>query len=895
MQILSSKTLITLTLSTFIGVVACSDDDDDTPPANNVVNNNGGGNNNGGSNNNNTAGPNFGTAFVEEDGDAFSIADWFTADDTNNAETANLMLTDPTGTLPNFAPMTGSPLMGAGMTPPVGDGFFDMVDYVGAVGGGSDWTRGWTILDDQTMPGTGVSANLPAEITCANGVCNVPAGTYTADMTWGPDNVFVISVPGDQVANVVIDGGSTLTVLPGTTVRASGRTAIVVAQGAKIMADGTAESPITFTSDNQTRGAWGGIIINGNAPVNCGAPCSGEGSSGDYGGDMADDDSGVLRYVRIRYAGVRITDEDEFNGLALQGVGSATVLDYIELVQPSDDGVEFFGGTVNAKHILIIGAGDDSMDWTFGWAGLVQFVAVQQQRDEANRGIEADNNGGDNTLTPRSQPVISNITLVGAPDAPDGGTGIVLRRGTGATIWNAAVTNFSACLDLDDAETFRHADEDMGISFRYTYLSCGLEETMDDEGNAFEEEDGDAFDIGDWFLGQTGNSVNRNVGLTDPTNASPNFAPVDGSVLLGAGATPPIDFFDDTDFIGAIGATDWTRSGWTILNDTTVPGTGVSANLPAEITCANGVCTVPAGTYTADMTWGPDNIFEISVAGDTVANVVIGDGTAATTLTVLPGTEVRASGRTAIVIAQNSMIMAEGTAESPITFTSPNQTRGAWGGIIINGNAPVNCGAPCSGEGSSGDYGGMMAEESSGVLKYVRIRYAGVRITDEDEFNGLALQGVGSGTEIDYIELLQPSDDGVEFFGGAVNAKHLLILGAGDDSVDWTFGWNGNVQYVAVRQAADESNRGIEADNNGGDNTLVPRSQPVFSNMTLVGAPLSPDADSGITLRRGTGATIWNTVVTNFVVCLDLDDAETFRHASEDMGIQFQNTVLSCY
>ncbi|HCX10475.1 MAG TPA: hypothetical protein DHU81_09040, partial [Hyphomonas sp.] len=253
---------------------------------------------------------------------------------------------------------------------------------------------------------------------------------------------------------------------------------IVVTRGSTIAATGTEAAPIRFTAraamndeetgsnliEAGTNAQWGGLVINGFAPINaCGettatggtADCekSGEGSSGLFGGATADDDSGNLNYVIVEYAGARLTNTDELNGIAFQGVGSGTDVDYVQVHNNLDDGIEWFGGTVNAKHVVITGAGDDSLDWTDGWQGKLQFAAVRSTVPSSDdpRGIEADNRDGENDKTPFSSPSVSNFTLVGT----DGNQqGILLRRGTQGNIVNGIVTGYATGIDVDNPQTF---------------------------------------------------------------------------------------------------------------------------------------------------------------------------------------------------------------------------------------------------------------------------------------------------------------------------------------------------------------------------------------------------------------------------------------------------------
>lgn len=219
----------------------------------------------------------------------------------------------------------------------------------------------------------------------------------TANTTWSKENIYVLT------KRVYVESGSTLTIEPGTIIKGqtgagANATALVVKRGGKLMAEGTASEPIIFTCvadeiaqgetvspnmDAGLAGLWGGVIILGNAPVSVetgtetaveGIPPS-EGAL--YGGSAADDNSGVIKYISIRHGGSDIGDGNEINGLTLAGVGSGTVIENVEVVANSDDGIEFFGGTVNVTNAVVWAAGDDAIDTDQAWAGtLSNFVVV---------------------------------------------------------------------------------------------------------------------------------------------------------------------------------------------------------------------------------------------------------------------------------------------------------------------------------------------------------------------------------------------------------------------------------------------------------------------------------------------------------------------------------------
>lgn len=245
---------------------------------------------------------------------------------------------------------------------------------------------------------------------------------------------------------VFVEEGYTLTILNGGTIYADTEvtTFLSVMQGAKVFIEGSQNNPVVFTplTDNPTYGDWGGIIINGYASLNTGFTAEGEGGTGIYGGDDDNDDSGVIRYVRVEYAGKILGTDNELNGFSFNGVGDGTTVEYIQAYKGSDDGIEFFGGTVNVRYAVSTHNQDDSFDWTHGWRGKGQYWLAQQGPDGGDRGIEADNNSDDNLLEPYSNPILCNITLVGYDDGDSLNTGIRFREGTKGKVYNAHITNF---------------------------------------------------------------------------------------------------------------------------------------------------------------------------------------------------------------------------------------------------------------------------------------------------------------------------------------------------------------------------------------------------------------------------------------------------------------------
>jgi hypothetical protein len=374
----------------------------------------------------------------------------------------------------------------------------------------------------------GLTVSVVGDVIPGRGPTN-PDGTgkprvvITADIstntTWTSGNVYQL---GDAAHATTTNGnvyrvsnGATLTIQPGTRIEGwpgsgtfgaggvgSGEGTMYVARDGKLIADGTALQPIVFTcvappfagpngepAGQRWSGCWGGLFINGNATINSDSPTSGsspaitgrsaggcidEADESDanqrFGGCNDTDDSGILRYVRSEYGGARFTANKERNGVTFNAVGSGTVVDYVQAYSSLDDGFEFFGGTVNVKHLYAVGNEDDNFDWVLGWRGKAQFLLEQSDSTYGDRCIEADNNGidaGDPERTPRSDPIIFNVTCVGKAvpvRAPAAGTpnckiqngalncvtqAFELRQSTAGTIRNAIAYRFAVGLDLD--------------------------------------------------------------------------------------------------------------------------------------------------------------------------------------------------------------------------------------------------------------------------------------------------------------------------------------------------------------------------------------------------------------------------------------------------------------
>ncbi len=322
------------------------------------------------------------------------------------------------------------------------------------------------------------------------------------------------------------------------------------------------------------------------------------------------------------------------------------------------------------------------------------------------------------------------------------------------------------------------------------------------------------------------------------------------------------------------------------------------------VSCEGDVCTLE-GVITEDYTLTSDK--EWRLGGYTYVGTGGGELTsdadvqavkdAGVTLTIEPGVEVKAFDTAALLVTRGSKLMAEGTADMPITFSSIADAdydgMGEWGGVIIQGFAPqygqggtgacFGTGTVCNVAGEGGDgvgnFGGNDPADDSGVIKYVRIAEGGLVAGPNNEINGLTLQGVGYGTTVEYVQVHNNLDDGVEWFGGTVNAKYLVLTGNDDDDIDFDEGYMGNIQYAIIRKnpalsAPSGSNdpRGIEA--NSSDSEYVPETAGALANITLIGSEMS-NGEPGMRLRGALTASVYNTVVYGWETCVRIDDADT--------------------
>lgn len=337
-----------------------------------------------------------------------------------------------------------------------------------------------------------ITININGDGSPVDPTSEVIGGTLTEDLTLESNTEYSLT------SALIVPEGFTLTVEPGVVVRAATGSDVYIAvlQGGIINAEGTSSNPIVFTSATSTPnpGDWGGLILLGKAPINSvvggDATSTSEIGGLPYGGSAVNDNSGILRYVRIEYSGGAADAASENNGFSFYAVGNGTTIEYIQAFEGADDGVEFFGGTVNASFISVVGAQDDSVDWTEGFTGTLTNVYIEH-RQSHDKGIEGDGFNTDigNNSNPVfwSAPTVTNLTINGLGSSNEN-EAIRLRAGTRAVFTNVLLEGFAEGFDLDDTETGNGvlSDETSVIDITFDDITLTLK---NDTGATFGEAD----------------------------------------------------------------------------------------------------------------------------------------------------------------------------------------------------------------------------------------------------------------------------------------------------------------------------------------------------------------------------------------------------------------------
>ena len=514
----------------------------------------------------------------------------------------------------------------------------------------------------------------------------IKSGNITVSETWTNNNIYLLD------GWVFVKAGVTVTIQPGTVIKGDFITqgALIVERDGKLVADGTVDQPIVFTSQKsvgqRSYGDWGGVILCGRASTNWAASVVNGTTQGEgiveggvgtiYGGGLTpndDDSSGVLRHVRIEFPGIAFQPNSEINGLTMCGVGRKTVIDYVQVSYSGDDSFEWFGGTVNCKHLIAYRGWDDDFDTDYGFQGKVQFAVSMRDPNIADQsgsnGFESDNNAGGTPLSPRTRPVFSNVSVFG-PYCFNSTInslyrrGAHLRRDTECSIFNSVFAGYPVGLLIESSNTQANATGD-SLRIRNTVFA-EMADTLAATSSANPNNTNGSFNIGNpststgWFYTAGFNNSNpatvaslmiNNLNLT-----TPNLTLAAGSPLL-SGATFTDSYvnnswFTNVSYVGAFdGTNDWTDcwGEWdpqnqayntSINNAFTVTATAQGATT----FCQGGSVTLDAGSYPgATFAWsngGTTQTINVTTSGTYSCTVTKSNGCVATsnaiTVTVNP-------------------------------------------------------------------------------------------------------------------------------------------------------------------------------------------------------------------------------------------------------------------
>jgi len=576
----------------------------------------------------------------------------------------------------------------------------------------------WNFIESEAV----TTQNTPSKSQDLSG--NITSDlTLTADTLWKLDGLVVVT----NGATLTIEAGTTIAGYEGTGANTS---YMIIDKSAKIMAEGTASSPITFTStkvavdgEDAAVGQWGGLTIIGHAGNSQVNPYE---VNADYEADATDltDNSGTLKHVKILNSGITLEQDKEINGLSLIGVGSGTTISDITVDLSDDDGVEIWGGTVNLSNVTITRCTDDYFDVDDGYAGTVTNLNITTTT--GNAGIE---------MSGTTAATFDTFTITQNGSAKEGG--IYFKKDSiGGHFLNGTVTD-----NVDDA--------DNAYGAIYSKSADKASDTVDQANISFE-------------------NVTLNGSAT-------------GSRFTGTSATTLEGIFDAG-----------TNNTATTVTSTPSKSQDLSGNITSDL------------TLTADTLWKLDGLVVVTNG----ATLTIEAGT------TIAGYEGTGANTSYMIIDKSAKIMAEGTASSPITFTSTkvavdgeDAAVGQWGGLTIIGHAGNSQVNPYE---VNADYEADATDltDNSGTLKHVKILNSGITLEQDKEINGLSLIGVGSGTTISDITVDLSDDDGVEIWGGTVNLSNVTITRCTDDYFDVDDGYAGTVTNLNITTTT--GNAGIE-------------------------------------------------------------------------------------
>lgn len=694
-------------------------------------------------------------------------------------------------------------------TPTTYRGAFPVTDNTPA----TDWTAGWSNFDPENTA-------YPATVT-----------TVSADITTNTTWSGVVKL----MNKVYVKNNATLTIAPGTIIRGDKLTqgTLIITRGAKIIADGTAANPIVFTSNEavgaRNEGDWGGLVLLGLAKNNQpGGVANIEGivptTDSQYGGNFDNDNSGILRYVRVEFAGIALEPNKEINGITFGSVGNQTIVDYVQVTFSGDDSFEWFGGTVNCKHLIAYRGLDDDFDTDFGFRGKIQFGLAIRDKDISDAPgdsncFESDNDAAGSTAQPKTRPIFSNVTLVGPkgngttalPTGEKFEKAFRLRRNSAVSVLNSLVTGWEKGLSIEGAPVVANLNGDTMVFVNNILTNFAVPSWSANNTNTVLNSGGSTTSWYNSWWGVDGNDSTQTLAQVNWVNLFPALG-VTPDARLGAGSVAangatflnPVFFSVAMPTVATTSYTYCQGASATALSATALTGNTLRWYTQAiggtYTTTAPVPSTTTAGTYTyyvSQANAGNDESMRVAIT--IVVNALPATPTIAASgsTTFCTGgsvdlTSSSASGNVWSTNATTATITVSATGNYSVTVTDANGCSSTSAPISVNvSNAPAPTISASSTQACSGDVVTVTASAADSYLWSTGETSQSIQVSNTAAVyvtvtNANACNGVGQSATTNITFTATPTAAGS--FTTAGNVVTFTNTSTGATAYSWDFG-----------------------------------------------------------------------------------------------------------